>query len=376
LLINNAYKNTGVGRYAFEIQENLIDSEVQIDHYLFNRNRRSLDRYTEHGCEIICKKAKKPIFDNALLMKLDKLPNLILDYRLGKYVPDNYDLYHITNQTICNIGYYRNISRKIITVHDLIFYVYSSNYLKKILSKVVYQGLHTSDYIISDSESTKKDIIKYFKIPEKKIKVIYLGVSTRFRQLPFLELSKLFVKYGLEQDCQYVLHVGRPEPRKNLITLLKAFKKMLIDSKLNSVRLLKINALSKQEERAVIEFGLQKYVRVLKSVPEDDLISLYNIADVFVFPSYYEGFGFPPLEAMACGTPVITSNSSSIPEIVSDAGILVDPNDEDGFANAIHEVLKDNTLQNEMTLKGLVRARLFNWQKTARETLDIYRIFM
>ena len=119
--------------------------------------------------------------------------------------------------------------------------------------------------------------------------------------------------------------------------------------------------------------GLQEHIKVISAVSEQDLISFYNIADVFIFPSFYEGFGFPPLEAMACGIPVIASNTSSIPEIVGDAGILLNANDEDGFASAINQVLTDHKLQQEMRIKGLQKAKEFNWEKNARETLEVYR---
>ena len=126
-------------------------------------------------------------------MKLDRLPNLFLDYRLGKFIPKGYDLYHITNQNICNIGYYGNISKKIITVHDLIFYVYPTNYLKKSFSRLVYKGLENSDCIISDSYATKNDLLRFFKISPEKIKVIHLGVSPLFRHLAPPEVDRVYV---------------------------------------------------------------------------------------------------------------------------------------------------------------------------------------
>jgi glycosyltransferase involved in cell wall biosynthesis len=372
-LINNAHQDTGFGRYAFELHDCLIKSGIDADHYLFDRNSRSLEKASGRKLECIHKIRNNPIIDNALLMKLDRLPNLFFDYRLGKFIPRGYDIYHITNQNICDISYYDNLSTKIITVHDLIFYVYPTNYLKKLFSRLLYNGLNKSDCIISISEATKKDLTRHFKIPEWKIKVIHLGVSHRFRPMYPHELSSIYSKYALEQKYRYLLHVGNPEPRKNVITLLKAFHKLIKDFKLKDIRLLKINKFSKVDEKLIVELGLQDYVKVVNVVPEKDLISFYNIADIFVFPSFYEGFGFPPLEAMACGTPVITSNTSSIPEVVGDAGILLNAGDTDGFAAAICQVLSDDKLREEMRIKGLEKAREFNWEKTARETLEVYR---
>jgi glycosyltransferase involved in cell wall biosynthesis len=374
-LINNAPPNTGFGRYAFKLQELLRDSGITVDHYLFNRNSWSLDKVSGEGLRSICKARKNPMIDNAFFMKLDKLPNLSLDYRLGRFIPIGYDLYHLTNQTMCNINYYRNISRSIVTVHDVIFYVYPTNYLKKSLSKLVYRGLRNCNKIISVSKATKDDLVRYFQIPEQKIAVIPEGVSKNFRPLLHTDVEHIYERYKLDKNYRYIMHVGNPEPRKNVITLIKSFHHLITDLKVKDIRLIKINQLSKADRGAIKELDLQNYVKIIDCVTDEDLISLYNIANVFVFPSFYEGFGFPPLEAMACGTPVIASNTSSMPEIIGDAGIMIDPQDVNGFAGAIYEVLANQNLRRDMIKKGLEKARGFNWEKCAKGTLDIYGEF-
>lgn len=216
------------------------------------------------------------------------------------------------------------------------------------------------------------DIIRYFKIPENKIKVIYLGVDEDYKPLSETEIRKVRQKYHL--NYPFILYVGSLISHKNIPTLIKAFYKL---KKYGLPHKLVITGKRGWKYKNIFEIisklNLQKDVVFTGYVQREDLPALYNAADLFVYPSLYEGFGLPPLEAMACGTPVITSNTSSLPEVVGNAGIMVDPYDIDGLAKAMYEVLTNEGLRAELRKRGLERAKMFSWKKTAEETLNVYK---
>jgi len=231
--------------------------------------------------------------------------------------------------------------------------------------------LYSVDKIITISECTKKDIVKFYKIPEDKIKVILLAPDPIYQPLSHDIIAPILSKYGV--CAPYILYVGSLEPRKNIQTLIQGFaniKKRGLNHKLIIVG-------NKKWEyskliRIVAESGLHNDVIFTGYLPDEDLPALYNGADLFVYPSLYEGFGLPPLEAMACGTPVITSNTSSLPEVVGNAGIKVDPQDVDQLSDAIYHVLTDENLRLSLIEKGLERSKQFSWERTATETWKVY----
>ncbi|MFC1938364.1 glycosyltransferase family 4 protein [Chloroflexota bacterium] len=283
------------------------------------------------------------------------------------------DVIHIPWQ----VGFFLPVNcAKVITVHELTpiifpeiqtrFWVFLHRYfMPRILKKV--------DMVITVSESTKRDLMKYMSVPETKIKTIYQGVDTEmYKVLPLSNIESIRRKYQL--DFPYILYVGNIEPKKNIPTLLKAFSAVCQESR-NNYRLVIVGKkLWKYQPtlNTVRALNLQDKVIFLGYVPENDLPGIYNAASLFVFPSIYEGFGRPLLEAMMCGVPVITSNSSSMPEVVGDAGITVDPYDVPALAMAINQVLTDDKLRTTLTKKGLERAKFFSWQKCAEETLAVY----
>lgn len=231
--------------------------------------------------------------------------------------------------------------------------------------------LKTADRIIAVSNSTKRDLINYFNIPEEKIKVILEAADEKFKLLNKEEINEVKQKYNL--NFPFILYVGTLEARKNIPTLIKAFykiKKKNIEHKL--VIAGKKGWKYKEIFETIDKLDLQNDVVFTGYVSDEDLPALYNAADLFVYPSIYEGFGLPPLEAMACGTPVITSNTSSLPEVVGDAGIMVDPCDVDGLTQTMCDVLTNDGLREDMIKKGLERAKMFTWEKCARETLKVY----
>jgi len=262
----------------------------------------------------------------------------------------------------------------ILTVFDLsplIFpetHRYSTVLMHKLLFPLI---IRNSDKILTISESTKQDLMKYLNISEKKIIVTYLSADEKFKPLNNKAINDIKQKYKL--NFPFILYVGTLEPRKNIPVLLRAFYKL---KKKNLQYKLIIAGKKGWKYKEIFEItnklNLQKDVIFTGYVSDEDLPKLYNAADLFVYPSLYEGFGLPPLEAMACGTPVITSNTSSLPEVVGDAGIMTNPYNVDGLANAMHEVLTNDGLSEDMIKKGLKRAKMFSWEKTAKETLKVY----
>jgi len=264
-------------------------------------------------------------------------------------------------------------TKTIITVHDLAFerfpeaysaaaLVYWKTFLPKALKKAV--------SVIAVSENTKRDIIDFYNISEKKITVIYPSITlptTKYEN--FQEIRRL---YKLPE--KYILYVGAIQPRKNLPTLVKAFriakKRMKFPHKLVIVgpRGWGLEDLC----RTVEQLNLQQEVIITGVVPEEHLPLIYKGADIFVYPSLYEGFGYPPLEAMACGTPVIASNASSLPEVVGEAAVLVDPTSEELIAEKMIELLTSGDLMERLRIKGFENIKRFSMERMITNILDVY----
>ncbi|WP_421077859.1 glycosyltransferase family 1 protein [Methanothermococcus sp. Ax23] len=284
---------------------------------------------------------------------------------------ENLDIIHNPFQipTILNFK-----QKYIMSVLDLIQILFPKEIEKSVylFQKIILsKSIKSADKIISISHHTKQDIIKYFKIPEDKIKVIHLAANENYKPLRENEINDIKQKYNL--NYPFILYVGTLEPRKNIPTLLKALYKL---KKMGTKHKLVITGKKGWKYKSIFEtiekLNLQKDVIFTGYVPDEDLPALYNAADLFVYPSIYEGFGLPPLEAMACGTPVVTSNTSSLPEVVGDAGIMVNPYDVNELAKAMYEVLTNDGLREELSKKGLERAKLFSWKKCAEEHLKVY----
>jgi glycosyltransferase involved in cell wall biosynthesis len=234
--------------------------------------------------------------------------------------------------------------------------------------------LRAADVVVAISESAKRDILEIVGIPEKKIKVIYLGRDERFRPVQDeRRLAEVRARYGL--DRKVILFVGIIQARrKNVVGLVEAYARL---ADLRKQYCLVIAggdpAACPELDPILARDGLAEDVFCLGFVPDEDLPALYSLADLFVYPSFYEGFGLTVLEAMSCGVPVVASNAASIPEVVGDAGILVDPARTDEISHAIQRVLSDSALRADLAQASLRRAECFSWTRTARETLEVYR---
>lgn len=264
----------------------------------------------------------------------------------------------------------------VITIHDLAFLLYP-RFLTPDAARYYGQidpASRSAAHIIAVSQSTKRDITRLLGVPEDKVSVIYEAANSTAQPMDKERArARVREKYGINGD--FILFVSTIEPRKNLPTLLAAYSK-LRDQYKSEARLVVAGHkgwLTEEVDQAMAKYTLAGQVCFLGAVPTQELAYLYNAARVFALPSFYEGFGLPPLEAMASGTPVIVSNVSSLPEVVGDAGILLDPNDVDGWTVALHRVLAEKELRAEMSIKGLKRAEHFSWDRAARETLHVYK---
>jgi glycosyltransferase involved in cell wall biosynthesis len=231
-----------------------------------------------------------------------------------------------------------------------------------------------ADRIITISEATRQDVINHLRVPAERVERIYCGVESRFRPLDDgRALRELRDRWGLGDG--FILYLATIEPRKNLIRLIDAYAEL---RRRGATKLPLVLAGGPgwgvdMIVRRVHETGMEQSVRFVGFVPEPEMPLWYNAADLFVYPSEYEGFGLPPLEALACGTPVVASNRSSLPEVVGEAGILVDPTDTVAMADAMQRVLEDERLQSRLSTAGPTRARPFTWRRMAEETLGVYR---
>jgi glycosyltransferase involved in cell wall biosynthesis len=265
--------------------------------------------------------------------------------------------------------------KSVITIHDLAFLFYPK-YLtaesRRFYNSQINAAVRRADHIIAVSEATRQDVIDHLGAPAEKISVVLEAADPRYQPAPPTEVERVSSALGLPPD--YLLLVGTQEPRKNIDGLLRAYA--LLRERLPGAPLLVIAGgrgwLADDLTELAASLGLGAPVRWLGHIPTDDLPALYSGASVLGFPSFYEGFGLPPLEAMACGTPVVVSDRGSLPEVVGEAGLLVNPDDPAAIAAALEQVITDSALAADLRARGLERASTFSWERAARETLAVY----
>ena len=349
---------TGIGRYA----SSLVASLSEID----TNNRYLL--YTTRGWSEVKSKITRRDASN-FAVKFDWLR------RGAAKTVGAVDIYHAPSPEVPpDID-----ARFVVTVHDLIYKTYPQGHTQETLalSEAQFQSfIPRAARIICSSRSTQDDVHRYFPAVKSKTCYIYQGVDTNFfYSLPHWEISstrKMMRDKGIVEP--FILFVGTIEPRKNLKGLLEAFarlkQKRIFKGKLVVAGMIgwKGGGLTGLIEH----LGIKDEVIFLGFIANDHLRALYNLAEVFVFPSFYEGFGYPILEAFSCGAAVVTSNMSSCPELAADAALTVDPADPDKIAQAIARVIQDAGLRNTLRQKALARAQGFNNQETARKTLRVY----
>jgi len=267
--------------------------------------------------------------------------------------------------------------RSVVTIHDcihLMFPQYLPNRMALAYARTsISLAARRATRVMTVSESSKRDILRFVDVEPARIDVIYNAYDERFGVEPG-EDDVVRVRERYQLHDEFVLYAGNVKPHKNLERLIDAFS-LVRKRGLDHLKLVLIgDEISRYAalRRAVHQHQLHKYVRFLGYLPQETLAVMYRLAGVFVFPSLYEGFGLPPLEAMASGTPVVTSNVSSLPEVAADAAVLVDPYDPGAIADGIQRVLTNEDLRADLRRRGLARARQFSWEQSVRRVREIY----
>lgn len=356
----NFYSGTGIGTYTENVLKNLIDINTTNNYHIFwsGSNYESIKK---ENCKIVMtSKRHQRFFED--------------HYFPESIAKENIDIYHMPQN---GIGFSEEIScKKVVTIHDLIPYIMpetvGKGYLLKFLKEMplIIGG---SDGIITVSEFSKRDILKFFPIDENKIFVTPLAADKKYAPLDKI-YCRNFLKDVYNLTDPFILYLGGFSERKNVASLLTAFSKVYKDlnKKYNLVIVGGYKDSSQRLVELTNELKINSHVIFTGFVPEEHLPIFYNGCDTFVYPSFYEGFGLPPLEAMNCGTPVIASNLTSIPEVVKDGGVLINPYDISEISFAIGNLLSNDKLRADLSYRGLKRASEFSWQNTALNTLKVY----
>lgn len=362
---------TGIGRYTYEISCRL--QKLSIDKYeiFFNYGYHSKELYGLSNNQSIAEQKAKKL--QAFIKKipfLKKISRYIYAY-MARFYQTTYDLY-FQPSFIPNL----NIKAKkvLCTIHDFSFMLQPHWHPKERIEyfNENFDLVKKADHIITGSNFTKQEIIDYMQIPEDKISVIYHGVDPElYKPYPQNELQETKAKFSLPQN--FLLFVGSIEPRKNLLTLLKAYN-LLVKEEKDKLPLILVGFKGWENQEIMQEIEKNRdYIRYLGYVTDNQLAHIYNLATMFVYPSLYEGFGLPPLEAMACGTPVIVSNVASLPEVCGDAALYVEPTDSSDIKNKILAIAKDENLREELSQKSKAQAALFSWDKSASEHFEVIK---
>lgn len=354
---------TGIGRYTYEVSKQLEEDNSLLIEYFYGYYSKKLIKPSSSK-EI--KGLKSFILKNPMIKKMVR--KILLSY--VHLFSKSYELYWQPN-FIPNSGI--KAKKIVTTVHDFSFILYRDFHPKErieYIEKYFFNNLDRSDMIITGSEYTKREILKYTKFKEDKIVVIYHGIDHN--------LFKVYqkIELGFELPSKFILSVGSIEPRKNLLRLLKAYQGLPLEIK-DEYKLLLVG-FSGWENSEIISLikELEEYVQYLGFISDEELAQVYNLATLFVYPSLYEGFGLPVLEAMACGTAVVSSGLSSLPEVGGDAPLYCDPYSITDIQEKIVSTLADSSKRDIMVEKGLAQAQKFSWQKSAQEHKRLFTLML
>lgn len=354
----------GIGRYAQSLLDAFSSLELEDDFSLF------------YGASLRPRRVRLPEFSNPRLKPaLIRFPGRVyrlLTEKMRVLPPSGFigpcGLYH-------GLNYYvpRGKFKKIVNIYDISFMLFPEHFTRERLRDIGGKAgvsAERADLVITGSHAAKEDIVDLMKLNEEKVRVVYNGVGKAFRPAGEKEKAELRKRKNLPE--KFILYVGTIEPRKNLAALARAYGRV----NPAGVKLVLAGGegwLAGGLFEEIRKLNLGDRVVFTGYVPEEDLPALYSSALLFAYPSVYEGFGFPPLEAMACGTPVVAGNRSSLPEVIGDAGLCVDPENTGFLADALSSLLGDGKLRGLMAERGLERASGFTWEKCASETYRIYR---
>jgi glycosyltransferase involved in cell wall biosynthesis len=289
-------------------------------------------------------------------------------FRFPRRIPPGYTLYHASSQMMGASALHA--APMVVTVHDVIARRLARNHvgLAAVMRRRHLRAVTAAQALIFSSEHTRREFLSLYDYPADRGTVVHLGVAQGFTAG---DRAPARAALGLSEGRPILLHVGSEERRKNVETLLVALAR--IARRRPDVLLVRVGGGSSRSRRIIARLGLSAHVRYRSALPEADLVRWYQAADAFVFPSLYEGFGLPVLEALACGCPVVAGDATSVPEIAGDAALLVDPRDGNALARAVERVLDDPALAASLRAAGPRRAATFTWSRAAAQTLDVYR---
>jgi len=353
---------TGIGRYTYELIHNLAKVDSEHEYVIF------LCKEAYESFESPNVRFKKVLADFSHYSAGEQFGFLRLLNR------EKLDLMHFTHFN-APLFYRRPF---VVTIHDLTLSFFPGKKMTSPLHRLAYYTvvrtvIKRSKAIISVSENTKRDIMRLFHIPDAKINVVYNGVNVEFADIPPVSYEDLLGKLAINKP--FFLYTGVWRDHKNVVGMIKAFASFNKESgdRYNLVITGRNNPIYHEIPDLINQLGLKKSVHLVGLVSEKDLISLYKHAVSYVFPSFYEGFGLPPLEAMQCGTPVIASNTSAIPEVCGkENALFFDPYDISDIANKMKMISSDENLRQNLISSGYERVKNFNWEKMTSEILGIY----
>ena len=349
----------GIGRYVRELVAALARQPAQFDYRLFVSGARRLP--SAPGTNFTWKPTRLSPRTLARVWQRARLP-LPVEWFTGAV-----DLYHATDFVLPPTR-----ARSLLTVHDLSFVRVpeaASPHLKAYLDVVVPRSVHRADHILADSQATKDDLIALYDTPAEKITVLLCGVDARFHHVDDPAIRE---KYKIPPR-PYIFSVGTVQPRKNYARLIQALA--ALRSRAYDVDLVIAGGRGWLEDpihAAIRDTNMEDHIHLIGFADDADLPALYSAALITAVPSLYEGFGIPVLESMACGTPVVTSNVSSLPEVAGDAALTVDPTDLDAIGDALQRIIDDGALRADLSARGMSRAREFTWARSVQQLQQIY----
>ena len=364
-------QRAGIGRYTRELIRAVTRLDTQTEYVLLSgsggmlREQREALRAEPWPANVAWRHLPLTDQQMAILWQRMHLPLPV------EWITGPVDLYHSPDFALAPV----RRAKTVLTVHDLSFMRHPGCFSPALLAyllRTVPESVRRANLVLADSESTRVDLIELLRVPPERTAVVYPGVDGRFTPEKAPDEAQALARYGIEGP--YVLGLGTLQPRKNLARLITAYGHLVREQRVPHDLVIGGSRgwLYEEIDEAIEELEFPERVRLIGFVADEDLPALYRGADAFAFPSLYEGFGIPVLEAMACGTPVVTSNTSSLPEAAGDAALLIDPKDVEALTHALWCLLSDESLRDILRAKGFEQAVRFSWEGAAKALFELY----
>jgi glycosyltransferase involved in cell wall biosynthesis len=359
-------QHAGIGRYADELARALIALRPEDEWHLFY-----VDPENRVPAPPLDQVERTALRQSNKRWRFSVLLNTFARRAMDQQLHTRGGLFHATDHLLPPLAH----TRSVFTLHDLTVLKFPKTHAqlnRRFLQLMLPRFLQKADVVIADSICTQQDALQLYRLPADRTRVVHLGVQARFKPADAVSARSVRERYRLPE--RFILAVSTIEPRKNLIVLLEAYQ--ALRQRHSDIQLVIAGKRGWRSEpffERLQALGLTDKVRLLGFVPDEDLPALYSLAEVFAFPSLYEGFGLPVLEAMACGTPVICSNASSLPEVAGEAALQIAPADVQAWTEALEQIGSNSVLRASLRERGLKQAARFTWENTARQTYAIYQ---